>query len=288
MNLDVSDDATAGRPSSTSEWNSLVKNPRAMPVQLPPSLNVSKLEDAADDEFLDTAVKSPTVLWHAGEEPLKSALRKAPSPPTSPKGSPTKVRFSPTLTRRKFFGADPPEDVSRSVLKRYSLRLHLPVIQDNLPVCVHGVQVSNAHKPVIEGLIRVKNIALEKRVTVKFTTTDWTTFSEVEASWLPPSASVFGAIIPRGDVEFFKFEIDFGLGHGLQDNMTRIAFCVKYEVAGSVFWDNAHGRNYDMELLASLVETELTKLDESTEWADIESTASTLGSNRGEARDLDT
>ncbi|GAA6023838.1 hypothetical protein JCM8202_003651 [Rhodotorula sphaerocarpa] len=92
----------------------------------------------------------------------------------------------------------------------------------------------------IKGTVRVKNLAFEKWVAIRFTLDHWRTVSEVSAEYLdsPPSKA--------GAQDRFTFTIR------LQDLLSRIEdktmfLAVRYTVGGREIWDNNDGQNYRIE-----------------------------------------
>ncbi|EIW85564.1 carbohydrate-binding module family 21 protein [Coniophora puteana RWD-64-598 SS2] len=87
----------------------------------------------------------------------------------------------------------------------------------------------------ISGRVRVRNLAYEKRVVVRFTLDGWQTASEITAR--------FADSIERGAYDDFSFTIrlhDFW-AH-IEDKTMVLA--VRYNVAGKELWDNNAGANY--------------------------------------------
>ncbi|KAI0657216.1 putative phosphatase regulatory subunit-domain-containing protein, partial [Cubamyces menziesii] len=87
----------------------------------------------------------------------------------------------------------------------------------------------------LNGTVRVKNLAFEKWVAVRFTVDEWQTTSEVTARY---SESLEGGVYDR-----FVFTIRLG------DMLARIEdktlFCaLRYNVAGREIWDNNDTKNY--------------------------------------------
>ncbi|TBU42113.1 putative phosphatase regulatory subunit-domain-containing protein [Dichomitus squalens] len=87
----------------------------------------------------------------------------------------------------------------------------------------------------LNGRVRVRNIAFEKWVAVRFTVDYWQTTSEVTAKYLEST--------PGGVFDRFSFAIRLG------DMLARIEektmYCaLRYNVAGREIWDNNGGMNY--------------------------------------------
>ncbi|BGP37714.1 hypothetical protein JCM10449v2_001631 [Rhodotorula kratochvilovae] len=90
----------------------------------------------------------------------------------------------------------------------------------------------------IRGIVRVRNLAFEKWVAVRFTLDHWQTVSEVSAE--------HHESIPGGVADRFAFTIR------LQDLLAHIEhktmyLAVRYTVGGREIWDNNDGQNYRVE-----------------------------------------
>lgn len=105
----------------------------------------------------------------------------------------------------------------------------------------------------INGRIRVKNLAFEKRLAVRFTFDLWQTTSEVTAKYVE---SVEG-----GNFDIFNFAIR------LNDIISRIEskelfLALRYNVGGKEIWDNNSGQNYLAKFSRKKVESATTSDDE--------------------------
>lgn len=90
----------------------------------------------------------------------------------------------------------------------------------------------------IRGIVRVRNLAFEKWVAVRFTLDHWQTVSEVSGE--------HHESIPGGQADRFVFTIR------LQDLLAHIDskvmyLAVRYTVGGREIWDNNDGQNYRVE-----------------------------------------
>jgi len=92
------------------------------------------------------------------------------------------------------------------------------------------------------GTVRVKNISFEKKVLVRYTFNNWTSFSEQQAHYIPTGVS---------DDHFstFTFTVecpsDFTCG-------SQLLFAVQYVACGGQeFWDNNNGNNYEVICITS-------------------------------------
>lgn len=85
----------------------------------------------------------------------------------------------------------------------------------------------------LSGTARVLNLAFEKRVYLRYTLNNWTTFMDILASYVSHSSD--------GQTDKFSFKIitptflEFG---------GTLQFAIKYCVEGGEFWDNNNGNNY--------------------------------------------
>lgn len=87
----------------------------------------------------------------------------------------------------------------------------------------------------VQGHVRVKNVALEKAIVVRFTFDRWQTTSEVAAKYI---ASV-------EDNTFDVFSFTIRLNYIMDRNEEKDLFlALKYTVAGREIWDNNGGQNY--------------------------------------------
>ena len=94
----------------------------------------------------------------------------------------------------------------------------------------------------VMGTVRVANIAFHKQVNVRFTVNDWTTFTDIPASYVHNSND--------GPTDRFSFTINvpahFQVGSKLQ-------MAVQYRAEAQEFWDSNNGRNYVIECYARAV-----------------------------------
>ncbi|KHN88522.1 Protein phosphatase 1 regulatory subunit 3D [Toxocara canis] len=97
-------------------------------------------------------------------------------------------------------------------------------------LCVHLESVRWFGR-AITGVVRVANIQFEKKVEIRYTYDDWATSHITNGSY---SGS------PCTNQDQFSFCIFLPY---LRLDM-RLFFCIRYECAGSVFWDSNGGANY--------------------------------------------
>jgi len=267
---------------------------KTLHIDLPKPTSASLLVRWAEETMSPAPVSPTKILWFpennpkiSATPPLRSALRKSPSPsprqrsisspsklesedpigsycstPSSARTPSPKVHFSPSSVIKHFFLSDAPLDMAEPVSTRYSLRCTMPMqFNPNFIVRLQGVRLPDDHQPVIEGMVRVKNVAFDKRVTVRFSSNNWDTYGEEVGTWVDPREPCDGIIVSsQGDMDTFKFRIDLSLGHMAQERQhTRILMCIRYETGGAEYWDNASGRNYEMEVVTRIASIEERK-----------------------------
>jgi len=98
----------------------------------------------------------------------------------------------------------------------------------------------------IDGIVRVANIAYDKRITIRYTMNGWLTYADVAASYVHGSSG--------GSTDQFRFSIALPNNFGVINNA--VEFSIRYEVgcgggADSVFWDSNYGANYRVECYIS-------------------------------------
>ncbi|XP_043992945.1 protein phosphatase 1 regulatory subunit 3C-B [Gambusia affinis] len=89
----------------------------------------------------------------------------------------------------------------------------------------------------LSGTIKVRNVGYEKSVQVRVTYDSWSTFSDVDCSFLN---NVYGC----QDTDTFAFELELPACTPPQN---RIEFCICFRVQGQTYWDNNEGKNYPLK-----------------------------------------
>ncbi|ETN83474.1 putative phosphatase regulatory subunit [Necator americanus] len=87
----------------------------------------------------------------------------------------------------------------------------------------------------IVGTIKVANIAFEKKVFVRYTTNNWQSYMDRQATFQPSTSKVY---------DTFTFEIELPRA---TDKAKRMEFCICYIANGSENWDSNGGENYKLE-----------------------------------------
>ena len=123
------------------------------------------------------------------------------------------------------------------VMHRIDVPTAPPRPDDTRDVTVENIDLSGT---AVKGTVRVRNIAFEKCIAVRFTLDKWQTTSEVTARYMES--------IQNGTYDRFTFSIR------LADILSRVEektlyLSVRYSVAGREIWDNNSGRNYQVRLV---------------------------------------
>jgi hypothetical protein len=117
---------------------------------------------------------------------------------------------------------------------------------------------SASQRYVLKGLIRVKNLAFEKRVFLRYTTNNWKSFSEQTACFVQTFQSEDGRSAYSEDQFEFEFDLNDLFFDGLlelgnhQDKKLEeldgkvFEFALRYEVQGALYWDNHENLNYEV------------------------------------------
>ena len=86
----------------------------------------------------------------------------------------------------------------------------------------------------IKGIVRVVNLDFHKSVTIKYTSNDWASSSETQASYLPGSCDGFS--------DKFVFILDISDIVGQIGK--KVQFCLCFSCGQNQYWDNNSGKNY--------------------------------------------
>lgn len=219
--------------------------------------------------YRPSPLPTPMLRKKSGEL-VKSSMKhdsRAKSAPTTPTG-PKAVHFDEQLERVKLFLAQQkPTAVSRdgspveteteddSEANAFpfppmttsipaQITLVLPDFHKNMlpdlgsrDVCLESLEIA-ADSKSLKGTALLRNLAFEKRLSVRFTFDDWQTVSEVTGEW---QATLNGGQIDRWS---FRIKLDDMLAR-IEDKKLYLA--LKYQVAGQEIWDSNNGQNYKAE-----------------------------------------
>lgn len=103
----------------------------------------------------------------------------------------------------------------------------------------------------VRGTVRVRNLAFEKWVAVRFTLDGWKTVSEVSAEWSESLSSGDGEKDQIG-VDRFTFSLklnellNWPRGAGAHETKS-MSLCLRYTAGGEEIWDNNDGNNYQLD-----------------------------------------
>ena len=91
----------------------------------------------------------------------------------------------------------------------------------------------------LEGTVLVRNFAFEKSVTIRYTLTDWMTFTDIE-----------GFFIDTLNTEWdrFVFVIKIDPIMLTSKDYLKISFAIRYESVDRIIWDNNEGNNHQFIL----------------------------------------
>ncbi|KAF8496752.1 carbohydrate-binding module family 21 protein [Russula emetica] len=123
------------------------------------------------------------------------------------------------------------------VMHRIDVPTAPPLPEDTRDVVIENIALVGT---VVEGTVRVRNIAFEKWIAVRFTLDKWQTTSEV--------TGCYKESLQNGTFDRFTFSIK------LADILSRaeekpLYLSVRYSVPGREIWDNNSGRNYQVRFV---------------------------------------
>ncbi|CAB1454370.1 unnamed protein product [Pleuronectes platessa] len=98
-------------------------------------------------------------------------------------------------------------------------------------VCLENCSLQ---KRSLTGTIKVRNIGFEKSVQVRTTFDSWTSFTDVECTFMN---NVYGC----QDTDTYAFVLELP-SHVPPQN--HVEFCICFQVQSQTFWDNNDGKNY--------------------------------------------
>lgn len=85
----------------------------------------------------------------------------------------------------------------------------------------------------LSGIVRVLNLAFEKKVYLRYTLNNWTTFMDILAFYVPHSSD--------GLTDKFSFKM---ITPNFMEGGGTLQFAIRYCAGGGEFWDNNNGNNY--------------------------------------------
>ena len=123
----------------------------------------------------------------------------------------------------------------------------------------------------ITGSVRVRNIAYEKWLAVRFTLDRWQTTSEVTAR--------YDKSIEDGAFDVFTFAFRL---HDIWSRIEEktISFALRYTVAGQEYWDNNAGKNYHIKFALAPLSEPSSAVDNETSLRDLDLRLEDLAKSR--------
>ncbi|KAG8222000.1 hypothetical protein J437_LFUL003380 [Ladona fulva] len=112
-------------------------------------------------------------------------------------------------------------------------RLDLSCVSLENAVVVAG-DSSEKNSTALVGTVKVRNLAFQKDVSIRYSFDNWATHGDEECSFVP-SASPLG---PPALYDTFSFSLK------LPSKVRRLEFCIRFRCEGSEYWDNNEGSNY--------------------------------------------
>ncbi|XP_056130702.1 protein phosphatase 1, regulatory subunit 3Da [Lampris incognitus] len=95
----------------------------------------------------------------------------------------------------------------------------------------------------VVGITQVLNLDFEKEVSVRYTFTEWKSYTETKASWVTGSTKPLDG--SEGHLSFDTFRFHLPVPPFLQPGAA-LEFAIQYKVCGAEYWDNNGGQNYKL------------------------------------------
>ncbi|KAF8431844.1 putative phosphatase regulatory subunit-domain-containing protein [Boletus edulis BED1] len=245
-----------------------------------------------------SANQPPQTIRKKSGQPIKSSLKSArrpdlhvltngsftksePATPTQAKA----VHFDSKLEHVKLFLAEqkplavsrdgsPTSDTSGDEFPSFIYgdsreHKHVKMLLPNMPssprkeenVALQELVLSQDQR-TITGNVRVRNIAYEKWLAIRFTLDCWQTTSEVTAR--------YDKSIQNGAFDIFTFTIRLhDIWSRIEDKAILIA--LRYTVAGKEYWDNNAGKNYHVKFILDPPSQPSSAVDNDTSLKDLNS-----------------
>ena len=220
-----------------------------------------------DPVGLSSSKSAPATPAHKGVrfrsqlEDVKLFLAEQKPLAVSRDGSPTDTSGTDSEFPSFIYGRDDDIKDRPVVMRKIDVPALPSLAEDTRDVAVESIDLVGT---TVEGVIRVRNIAFEKWIAVRFTLDKWQTTSEVTARY---KESLFDGM------DRFTFAIKLADALSRAEEKT-LYLAVRYSVAGREIWDNNNGRNYHVQVvheksLKATKETVVEKPQESSHADDI-------------------
>ncbi|KAI5748134.1 hypothetical protein M8J77_022159 [Diaphorina citri] len=87
---------------------------------------------------------------------------------------------------------------------------------------------------LVTGTVKVRNLSFKKEVIIRYSTNNWTTFTDVKCAYVPSATPSSITIV----YDTFAFQIS------IPKSAHQIEFCIAYKTGNEEFWDNNNSKNY--------------------------------------------
>ena len=177
------------------------------------------------------------VRFHSQLEQVKLFLAEQKPLAVSRDGSPTDTSGTDSEFPMFIYARDDDLKDRPLVMHRIDIPIAPPLPEDTRDVAVENIDLVGT---TVEGIVRVRNIAFEKWIAVRFTLDKWQTTSEVTARYKES--------LPNGTFDRFIFSIKLADVLSRAEEKT-LFLAVRFSVAGREIWDNNRGRNYQVRVV---------------------------------------
>lgn len=117
-----------------------------------------------------------------------------------------------------------------------------PVEQKNILLDKKCFSITADNK-TIKGKLLVRNLALDKAVSIRYTLDSWTSVTDVDAVFFGPN--------PKNvlfDIYEFAMPLSQLSDHG--EFRGKLEFSIRFSAGDNDYWDTNHGRNYQIKIIA--------------------------------------
>jgi hypothetical protein len=181
------------------------------------------------------------VRFHSQLEHVKLFLAEQKPLAVSRDGSPTDTSGTDSEFPPFIYARDDDLKERPLVMHRIDVPAAPPLATDSRDVAVENIDLVGT---TVEGIVRVRNIAFEKWIAVRFTLDKWQTTSEVTARYKES--------FPNSPFDRFMFSIKLADVLSRAEEKT-LFIAVRYSVSGREIWDNNSGRNYQVQVVREKV-----------------------------------
>ncbi|KAF8496754.1 putative phosphatase regulatory subunit-domain-containing protein [Russula emetica] len=177
------------------------------------------------------------VRFHSQLEHVKLFLAEQKPLAVSRDGSPTDTSGTDSEFPPFIYARDDDLKERPLVMHRIDVPTAPPLATDSRDIAVENIDLVGT---TVEGIVRVRNIAFEKWIAVRFTLDKWQTTSEVTARYKES--------LPNTTFDRFMFSIKLADVLSRAEEKT-LFLAVRYSVTGREIWDNNSGRNYQVRIV---------------------------------------